>query len=208
MEKIPNMENALKILSLLEKDIFREASLLEISKQIELDYKTIRKTITQLLLWGILKKEVKGKAHFVSLNLNHEDLKTYLAFAAYYNKCAYFNKENPLNYLFEEIKKIDMYESSLVLFGSHVLNKQTKSSDVDLLLITNNKNISATIKSLLLNYNIKTDLNVLTFEQYRKALFDRGFNLTNQILSKHIILKNPEGYWELTLRGLRDGNRY
>mgnify|MGYP001609094142 CR=1 FL=1 len=108
----------------------------------------------------------------------------------------------------EEIKKLSLQDSCLVLFGSYVLNKQTKSSDVDLLLITKNKTAPAKIRSLLLNYNIKTDLNVLNFEQYQKALSNRGFNLVNQVLNKHIIFKNPELYWELTLRGLKNGNRY
>ncbi|MBI4981261.1 nucleotidyltransferase domain-containing protein [Candidatus Woesearchaeota archaeon] len=208
MEKIPNMENTLRIISLLEKDIFQEVSLHQMSKRIDLDYKTIRKTVQQLIAGKILIKEIKGKAHFVSLNLDYSDVKTYLSFAAYYNQRAYFQKVTPLGYLYEEVKKLNLQDSCLVLFGSHVLNKQTKSSDVDLLLITNSKTASAKIKSLLLNYNIKNDLNILTFKQYQKALFSRGFNLVNQVLNKHIILKNPELYWELTLRGLKDGNRY
>ncbi len=208
MENIPNMENAFRILSLLEKDIFQEASLHQISKIINLDYKTIRKTVQQLLAEALLKKEIKGKAHFVSLNLNHSDIKTYLSFTAYYNRRTYFQKNASLGYLLEEIKKMELHDSCLVLFGSHVLNLQTKSSDVDLLLITKSKTVPAKMKSLLLNYNIKTDLNVLNFEQYQKALSNRGFNLVNQVLNKHIIFKNPELYWELTLRGLKNGNRY
>jgi predicted nucleotidyltransferase/predicted transcriptional regulator len=208
MEKIPNMENTVKIVSLLEKDIFQEISLRQISKLIDLDYKTIRKTIKQLLKQDILKKEIKGKGHFISLNLNHHDIITYLGFASYYNRLIYFQKGVQLRYLFEEIKKLDLQDSSLILFGSHILNKQTKSSDIDLLLITKNKNASVKIKSLLLNYNIKSDLNVLTFEQYRKALYNRSFNLVNQVLGKHIVLKNPELYWGLTLQCLKCGNRY
>jgi predicted nucleotidyltransferase len=208
MEKIPNMENVFRILSLLEKDVFQETSLHQISQRIDLDYKTIRKTVQQLLAESILIKEVKGKAHFISLNLNHSDIKTYLSFASYYNRRTYFQKSAQLSYLLEEVKKLNLQDSSLVLFGSHVLNKQTKSSDVDLLLITNSKTAPTKIKSLLLNYDIKTDLNILTVKQYQKALFSRGFNLVNQVLNKHIILKNPELYWELTLRGLKNGNRY
>ena len=64
------------------------------------------------------------------------------------------------------------------------------------------------IKSLLLNYNLKADLNILSFSHYEKALRSREFNLVNQVLPKHIILKNPALYWDLTLGGLKDGNRY
>ncbi len=208
MEKIPNMENTFRILSLLEKDIFQEVSLHQISKLVDLDYKTIRKTVRQLLALDILRKETKGKAHFISLNLNHSDIKTYLSFASYYTRLAYFQKETSLGFLSEEMKKLSLLDSCLVLFGSYAVNKQIKSSDVDLLLIADSKTISSKIKSLLLDYNIKTDLNILTFEQYQKALSSRGFNLANQVLSKHVILKNPELYWKLTLRGLKDGNRY
>ncbi len=208
MEKIPNLENTFRIISLLEKALFQEVSLHQMSKLVDLDYKTIRKTVQQLLAEALLKREIKGKAHFISLNLNHSDIKTYLSFAAYYNQRTYFQKNTSLGYLLEEIKKLSLQDSCLVLFGSYVLNKQTKSSDVDLLLITKNKTAPAKIRSLLLNYNIKTDLNVLNFEQYQKALSNRGFNLVNQVLNKHIIFKNPELYWELTLRGLKNGNRY
>lgn len=208
MEKIPNMGNTIKIISHLEKNIFQEASLHQLSKLIDLDYKTIRKTVQQMLALDILRKETKGKAHFISLNLDHNDIKTYLSFASYYNRLDYFQKSTQLSYLFEEIKKLNLQDSCLVLFGSYVLNKQTKSSDVDLLLITQSKTTSTKIKSLLLDYNLKTDLNVLTFEQYKKALSSRSFNLVNQVLSKHIVLKNPELYWGLTLPGLKNGNRY
>lgn len=208
MEKIPKMDNTLKIVSHLEKNIFQESSLHQLSKLIDLDYKTIRKTVQQLLALNILRKEAKGKAHFISLNLAHSDIKTYLSFASYYNRLAYLQKGAKLSYLLGELQKLDLRDSCLVLFGSYVLNKQTKSSDVDLLLITQSKTTSTKITSLLLDYNIKTDLNVLTLEQYKKALSSRGFNLVNQVLSKHIVLKNPELYWELTLRGLKDGNRY
>ncbi|GEM_PF-5310027 len=208
MEKVPNMENTFRIISLLEKDIFQEFSVHQISKLVDLDYKTIRKTVQQLLAEKILIKEIKGQAHFISLNLNHSDLKTYLSFASYCTRLTYFQKGTKLDYLFEEVKKLSLEDSCLILFGSYVLNKQTKSSDVDLLLITNRKTAPTKIKSLLLDYNIKTDLNILTFEQYQKALSSRGFNLANQVLSKHIIFKNPELYWGLTLQGLKNGNRY
>ena len=208
MDKIPNMDNALKIVSWLEKDIFQEYSAHQLSKLVSLDYKTISKTIKQLLSVNILISKIKGKGHFISLNLNHYDLQIYLSFAAYYNRLLFFRKNPSLQYLLEEVKRMDLRDSCLVLFGSFVLGQQTKSSDIDLLLITSNKNDTAKIKSLLLNYNLKMDLNVLSSQQYEKTLHRRDFNLANQILSKHIIFKNPEIYWNLTLRGLKDGNRY
>lgn len=208
MDKIPNMENALRIISLLEKNIFQEISLHQISQRISLDYKTIRKTVQQLVAMSLLKKETKGRGHFVSLNLNHYDLKTYLSFASYANRVHYFQKNHQLIFLLEEIKKLNLGESSLILFGSTVVQANTKSSDIDLLLLTNNQNTAMTLKSLLSNYNLKADLTVVSFDQYKKSLRDRGFNLANQVIEKHIILYRPEVYWNLTLGGLKDGNRY
>ena len=208
MEYLPNVDNAIKIVSLLEKNIFQEVSLLQISKRINLDYKTVRKTTRQLLKLGILKKEIKGKAHFVSLDLNHFDVKTYLCFAAYYNRVTHFKKKNSLIFLLEEIKQLTLTDSCLVLFGSHVIHAHTKSSDVDLLLLTEDKNTITKIRSLLSSYNIKTDLNVVSFKYYQKALHSREFNLPNQVLEKHVVLYNPELYWQSTLGGLKSGNRY
>ena len=208
MEKIPNIENSIKIISFLEKDIFQDISMHQFSMQVNLDYKTIRKTVQILSQLNILKKEIKGKAYLISLNLSHYDIKTYLGFASYYNRLTYFLKVSQFAYLFEDVKKLGLGHSCLVLFGSYVLDRQTKSSDIDLLLITESKAAASRIKSLLLNYDLKTDLNILSFEQYQKALASRDFNLANQVLSKHIVLKNPELYWELTLQGLKDGNRY
>lgn len=208
MEKIPNLKNAVKIISLLEKNIFQEISLRQISKFITLDYKTIRKTVQQLVKLGLLKINIKGKGHFVSLNLNHYDIKTHLSFASYYNRLRYFQKSTRFIFLLEEIKRLHLVDSSLILFGSHAIHAHTKSSDVDLLLLTNSKNAATKVKSILLSYNIKSDLNVVSYGHYQKALHSRQFNLTNQVLEKHIIFYNPELYWELTLRGLKSGNRY
>ncbi len=208
MDKIPNLENTFRIISLLEKNVFQEISLHQISQRISLDYKTIRKTAQHLVAMGLLKKETKGRGHFVSLNLNHYDIKTYLSFASYVNRMHFFQRNPPLIYLMEEIKKLDLKESSLILFGSTVIQANTKSSDIDLLLLTNSQNAAATVKSLLSNYNLKADLMVISFDQYKKSLRERGFNLANQVLEKHIILYQPEIYWALTLGGLKDGNRY
>ena len=202
MEKIPNVGNAVKIVSLLENDIFHEVSLNQLSKLVSLDYKTIRATSQQLLDIGILKKNIRGKGHFISLNLRHYDIKTYLSFAAYYNRLTYFQKNKELNFLLEEIKNLNLGDSSLILFGSQVIRKQGKSSDVDLLLLTDNKSTVVKVKSLLSNYNLKSDLISLAFKQYQNALQAREFNLVNQVLEKHIILYDPELYWELTLGGL------
>lgn len=208
MDKIPNMENTFKITALLEKNIFQEISLHQISQHISLDYKTIRKTVQQLVAMGILKKETKGRGHFISFNLNHYDLKTYLSFASYINRMHFFQRNPQLIYLLEEIKKLNLQESSLILFGSTVIQANTKSSDLDLLFLTDSHNTAATVKSLLSNYNLKADLTVVSFDQYKKSLRERGFNLSNQVLEKHIILYQPEIYWALTLGGLKDGNRY
>ena len=164
MEKIPNLGNALKIVSLLEKDIFQEVSVHQLSKLIKLDYKTISKTVKQLVALDVLTKKLRGHAHFLSLNLNHIDIKTYLSFASYYNRLVYFKNDTKLNYLFEEIKKLNFLDSTLVLFGSSVLGQQTKSSDIDFLLITKNKKVQTALKSLFLKYVLNVDLNILTFE--------------------------------------------
>lgn len=208
MDKIPNVENALKIVSLLEKDIFQEHSMHQISKLASLDYKTACKTIKQLLSLGLLISKTKGKSHFISLNLSHYDIQTYLSFAAYYNRVIFFKKNTGLQYLLEELKRTNLPDSCLILFGSFASGQQTKSSDLDLLLITNDRQVHLRIKSLLQNYSLKTDLNVLSSQQYEKSLHSRDFNLAQQIIPKHIILKSPEIYWSLTLRGLKDGNRY
>ncbi len=208
MEKIPNWQNSLKIVALLEKNIFQEHSIHQISQQISLDYKTARKTIQQLVSLGLLKKQTKGKGHFISLNLSHYDVKTFLSFTSYHNRLQFFQRNQKLIFLLEEIKRLGLGDSSLILFGSTVIYAHTKSSDIDLLLLTNSQSITTVLKSLLSNYGLKADLNVLSFEQYRKALHSREFNLSNQVLEKHIILYQPELYWALTLGGLKDGNRY
>lgn len=208
MEKVPNLENSIKIISLLEKNVFQEMSLHQISKLINLDYKTIRKTVCQLIKLDLLKKEIKGKGHFISLNLNHYDVKTYLGFAAYYNRLIYFKKNTQLIFLLEDIKHLTLGNSCLILFGSHVIHAHTKSSDIDLLLLTDDKNTVTKVRSLLSSYNIKTDLNAVSFKHYQEALHNREFNLPNQVLEKHVVFYNPELYWQLTLGGLKSGNRY
>jgi DNA-binding transcriptional ArsR family regulator len=138
VENMPNLENITKIISLFERNIFEDYSVREISKKILLDYKTVRKTIKKLLALELIKLKIKGKSNMIALNLNHSDVKTYLSFASYFNRLLYFAQNAKLIFLLEEINRLNLFDITVVLFGSHVTGEQKKHSDLDLLLISKN----------------------------------------------------------------------
>ena len=85
----------------------------------------------------------------------------------------------------------------MLIFGSYSNKSATKSSDIDLCLITDNKNVKEHIHSILSITPVKLHLNEFTLSEFVSMLKEREENLGHEIVNNNIILHGIEGFYEL-----------
>ena len=95
--------------------------------------------------------------------------------------------------LYNHLAKINE-QFILLLFGSYAEGKQTKSSDIDLLLISNNpKPIETQVNLLPLNIH----LTHITYENFESMLKSKEFTVVSEAGKNNILLFGIEDYYRL-----------
>jgi len=88
--------------------------------------------------------------------------------------------------------------SAIILFGSFADDKQKKSSDIDVAVMTDDdpEPIEAAVKALGVKNFRKIDLHVINKRDFQEMLANAEFNLGKEIKKKHRLL-NASGFYEL-----------
>lgn len=82
----------------------------------------------------------------------------------------------------------------LILFGSYAKKQETKNSDIDLLLITNEpKPIEREIHLIPLNIHITH----VTYENFNSMLKSKEFTVVSEAIKKNILLFGAEDYYRM-----------
>lgn len=169
----------------------------ELSKMLHIPYASFYRTILEMN--GLLNVKVIGKSKVLGLNLSYPTLRSYFAIASNDEK-EDFLKNQPI------IKKISSefeIEDVVMLFGSYAIGEETKTSDIDLLIINKKGEKSISFSKYELLFKKKINPIFVTTTEFVKMLKDKEENVGKQALKKHIILNNPEYFWELVLNGIQ-----
>jgi len=180
-----------KILRFLIENKERAFSMYELSKILKIDYK---------LLYINIKKLEKEKS------IEVENLKSQ-------NRCSFkdsFNedvfiveterrneilKKKEFKAFYDKLKSVNK-QFILLLFGSHVKGTATKSSDIDLLLISNSENAKA-IEEKLEILPLKIHLTPIIYESFINMLKTKEQTVVSEALKRNIILFGIEDYYRL-----------
>jgi len=167
----------------------------EISKKINSDYKITHIATQRLIQKNILKVQTVGKSSLCSLNEKY--------FGSYVYETENERKENILknkniNQLYKEImSKVKTSSFILLLFGSYAKNKQTKSSDIDLLFISNESGFETRISDILSLLPLKTHALVFTEEEFTRMKDSKKSNVIQEAIESNIILYGIEAYYRI-----------
>ena len=185
------MDNKLKILNYLAKQ--RKAfTMNELSKILNIPYATFHRTIHKLR--DLVQIQTIGSSKLLSLN-NIPIMKSYLAISSEEEKLEFLKNQQIIKLIHEDLNTKEV----VVLFGSYANNTQKKNSDIDILVLNSNakKSISFNNTELLLNKEINPMF--FTFKEFKLMLNSKEENVGKQALKKHIILNNPEKFWEVVM---------
>ena len=192
MEKIHNTKDKILLLLLLNKK--KEFTIRGISRKISIDYKSVYIIVNKLISDRIINARKIGQTILCSLNLKtfNDDL-----FRAEYIRRGELLKNKDfkaMNSYFEDIKNPFFI---LLLFGSYASGKVRKGSDIDLMLVTDDKKMKESIKNKI--SLIPLDIHLLDFnsKEFVSMLKTSEFNVGKEAFYNNIILFGIENYYEL-----------
>ena len=174
-----------------------ELNIRSISKSLEMDYKNVYSIIKRLEKASLIKIETFGQSSRVKLNaIAHP-----LVFEAEFERRKDILKDKNLAVMLSSFKRaIKSKLYILLLFGSYAKRTQTKSSDIDLMVICPDgledafeKDISRTARSMPL------PLHPLVFSesQFIEMINAKEPNVGQETLKNNVILYGIEQYYEM-----------
>ena len=190
------MDNKLKIINYLGKHKNSVFTMHELSKLTHIPYATFHRILKQLTDVLIIKTIGKSKA--IRLDLKKPIVKSYLTIASEEEKKEYLEKQPIIRKITSELEFNDI----IVLFGSYAKDTHTKSSDIDLLIINKNAKRTISFSKYELLYKLEINPIFITKREFKLMLKDKEENVGKQALENHIILNNPEKFWEYVINGV------
>jgi len=203
---IPNKK--VKLLEIWRKNPFGEFSIAEIMKFSNKKTKTwVFNSLKLLVKAGIIKSKRKANLDIYSLSLNNPFSLNLLQYLESQDSIGF----PQLDVISELIERMPVKGCSIIVFGSYADNAQTKSSDLDICILVENKEAEKKIKPYMnevkLNHPAKIDEHYVTFEDFVKMLLRDEENLAKQIYAKHKLFYNAGIYYQLIKEAYKNGFR-
>jgi predicted nucleotidyltransferase len=173
----------------------KQKTIREIAQQIKADYRITHTAVQRLIRKNILKVQTIGKSSLCSLNEKYFGANFY---EAENERREDILKNKNIDQLYKEImSKVKTGSFILLLFGSYAKRKQTKSSDIDLLFISNENNFESKISDILSLLPLKTHALVFTEEEFIRMKDSKKSNVVQETIESNIILYGIEAYYRL-----------
>ena len=199
-------EVKLRIIALFSKDLDKELTIHQIKNELKRSYHLVYDNVTGLISQKVLNKKVRGHSSVCSLNLKSEKAKGMLIVNSI-NEKEHFLDKKIIKPLFEELvnkltNKIDIL--SIILFGSYAKGTESKSSDIDLLIICDKKDktniIQREIGVLETMHNCKINQIIVNSKMFEDMISNKAeLNIGKEALNNHIILYGAEMFWKLVM---------
>ena len=188
------MKTKIKIIKSFLEDR-KPKTIREIAKSIHADYKITYTAAQRLIEQNILTIQTVGKSSWCGLNAPYYGLEIDHAEK---ERTENFLANSSLRQLYTEIMaKVDTSFFILILFGSYAKGQATKSSDIDLLFIVNDKEFEGKIHNILSLLPLKIHALVFTEEEFIRMKNAQKTNVVHEIIEKNIILYGIEAYYQL-----------
>ena len=179
----------LNILKLLIENQETEFSIRQIAIQRNINYKSAYLNIEILAKEGIVKLKKLGNTTLCSFNQQFNTS----VFEVEHARLQDLLKNKNFLVLYNRLAKINA-QFILLLFGSYAKGKQSKGSDIDLLLITDTpKHIESQLKLLPLPIH----LTHATYEEFLSMLHSTEFTAVSEAIKHNILLFGIEDYYRL-----------
>lgn len=195
-------KNELKIFNFYRKNLFEKISIRELTKRLKSKaYQRIYEAVNNLTKKDILFCKKIGNTNLIELKLTKESINI----LSYLDEQEYKKIPNVNEIL--NIKEISDF--IILVTGSYAENKQTKKSDLDLVIIVPDKENVVSIQRLVENKTMllkpEVHLYVLRKKDFIEMLTSKEENYGKTIVKKRIMIKNTPLFYELIKEGVEHG---
>lgn len=179
----------LNILQLLIESQEKNFSIRQISLKRKINYKSAYQAVKKLHQEGIINLTKHGNTINCQFNRNFNET----VFTVEHSRQQEQLKNQNFKVMYNRFKTINN-QFILLLFGSHAKKTNTKHSDIDLLLITNQPEEMQTQINLL---PLPIHLTHITYADFQTMLKSKEFTVVSEAIKCNIILIGIEDYYRL-----------
>lgn len=168
-------------------------SINQLAKIRAINYKSAYQNIIKLKQRGIIQTEKLGGATLCSFNYQFD----HLVFEVESERKKIIRKNKKINSICRELDTIDNPFFMVLLFGSYSKRTQNKHSDIDLLIIVDDKDFKYKIRNKLriLPFDIH-DID-LTTTDFLRMVNSKKFTVVEEVKKNNVILVGIDAYYRL-----------
>lgn len=203
-------DSQLKIFEPLTRNILKEYSIKEIKEFCgERSNNALSLALKKFKEENLARERKVGRSLIYTLNIDNELV---------FNYVQLINAKKLSKFVLRAIERIkedvEKHTSffSIVVFGSYVIGKQTKGSDLDVAIFIEEESKRKIIESALKSSELKTPLkihgHVISKDEFLEMLKVDEENLGKQIARKHLSIYNSHIFYSLLKKGIKNGFRY
>ncbi|MCG2717833.1 MAG: nucleotidyltransferase domain-containing protein [Nanoarchaeota archaeon] len=183
------MDNKLRLIWTLGKQIKDSLTIRQLSKESGIPYATAYRVVNKNSIFNIVRK---GNIKLCSLNLDDPITKNYLIVSERQESEIFRKKHPKLNIIANELPKGNY---TVILFGSRAEGKHREKSDVDICIINEDANKDVKFSKYEQLFKLEINAIYLKREEFKKMLKEKEHNITHEIVNNHIILYGEEYFW-------------
>ena len=191
------MNNKLKIINFLGKNLGRRFTMHKLSKLTGIPYASFYRTVQQMN--DVLDIETIGNSKTISLKFKNPIVKAHLTVSSDEERKEFLRNQPVIRKIGSELNTNDV----VILFGSYAKGKETEKSDIDLLIINQDGKKSISFSKYEVLFRRKINPLFVTAKEFKQMLKDKNENVGKQALKNQIILNDLERFWELVIHGIR-----
>lgn len=172
----------------------------KISRLAGANHRTVSLALQRLEKKGIMKHEAVGRSKQYFLNLDNFLSKEYIKNAESYLAIRLIERHFMIKKLLAELSPV-LKNTPVILFGSYAKGKETKESDLDILVIKTGKEqtVIKKIEGFAELYNVQIQVQKSTQRNFELGVREKD-NLAVEIMRNHVILNNSELFVDILWR--------
>jgi len=167
----------------------------EIAKQIKADYRITYLAMRNLIEKRVILVETIGKSSLCKINEEYYSIEIYQAEDE--RRQEILKNRNIKQLYIEVMSKAKTSSFIWLLFGSYAKGKETKTSDIDLLFVSNEDNFESKMTNILSLLPLKTHLLVFAEEEFIRMKDSKKPNVIQEAIENNIIMYEIEAFYRL-----------
>ncbi|HOF44300.1 MAG TPA: nucleotidyltransferase domain-containing protein [Candidatus Pacearchaeota archaeon] len=175
-------------------------SILSLSGSVGLDYKNTYNYIKEFATSGIINQNSVGNTTLVEINLS---LNSEIYSVEKKRTDEFLSKNQRLKVIKKYTEEINYPFLIVLIFGSYAKNEKTENSDVDICIISDNKDKSKELQEKLHLLSLRLEIHEFTIKEFISMIEKTQNNLGHEIIKSNIILYGIENYYNLISKWMK-----